>query len=120
MPKTSRWRRTGHGARSDRGFALVQSTITLGLLGGAVYGAAALGRVAIDEAQRASCAADRRVVQTAVETYRILADAVTIAPSGTGPDRFEATVVAAGFLVEPSTLHDVTETGEVVAADGRC
>lgn len=120
MRDAGRVHRWNHPARSDRGFAFVQSAITIGLVGGSVYGAAAIGRVAIDGAQQVGCAQDRRTVQTAVETYRILEDAVTIPATGSGPDRFEATIVASGFLVEPSRFHNVTANGEVVAADRRC
>jgi hypothetical protein len=107
-------------ARVDRGFAVVQSTIALGLLGSGVYGMTAIGRAAIGEAQRVACATDRRVVQTAVETYRILENTATIPATGSGPDRYELTIVAAGFLTEQSELHDVTVDGWVVPADGRC
>ena len=107
-------------ARADRGFAVVQATITLGLLGGGVVGATAIGRAAIAEAQRVACSTDRRTVQTAVESYRVLERAVTIPATGVGADRFERTIVVHGLLVEPSQLHDVTETGEVVPADRRC
>lgn len=106
-------------ARVDRGFAVVQSTIVLGLLGSGVYGMTAIGRAAIGEAQRVACATDRRVVQTAVETYRIL-ESATIPATGSGPDRHELTIVAAGYLTGPSSLHDVTADGWVVPADGRC
>jgi hypothetical protein len=109
-----------HRVRADLGFAVVQSTIALGLLGGGVFGLTAIGRAAIGEAQRVACATDRQVVRTAVETYRILEDAVTIPATGSGVDRFELTIVAAGLLTEQSQLHDVTEDGRVVAADSRC
>lgn len=98
---------------------MVQSTLVMALLGGSAYGAVAIGRGAIEEAQRVACATDERVVQTAVQSYLVLVDD-PIVPTGSGPDRYESTLVAHGFLVEASRFHDVTATGDVVPADLRC
>jgi hypothetical protein len=119
MRGAGRFRRGRHDARSDRGFAVVHVSIVMAMAGGAAYGAATLGRAAIAEAQRVACVTDQRVVQTAVETYRIL-ESATIPATGSGPDRHERTIVAAGYMIEPSSLHDVTADGWVVPADGRC
>lgn len=106
------------GQHPDRGFTLIEVLLVILVLGllAAIVVAAAGGFTA--QAEDSSCDADRKIVETAVESYFAQAPAVVIPQTGTTSDGYELTLVDRGFLRAPSTLFDVDADGALVAVTG--
>lgn len=85
------------------GFTLLELLVVVAVLG-ALSGAAVVGVNAFDEqAQSSVCAADARTIATAQEAALL----------GGGAYLDEDDLVTAGYLRDPSTLHDITVAGEL-------
>lgn len=109
--------RSDHPERRDGGFNLIELLVVIvivGILASVVVSAVASAR---DNSDEASCAADQRQIETAVEAH--YTQFGTHAPAvGVGNDRFENGLVAAGLIRTPSELYDVTAGGELTPEAG--
>lgn len=99
----------------DDGFTLIELlmvVLVLGILSTVV--AASVGGFA-SAADDSACAADANILATATEAFFADHDISVIPASGTSADRFEATLVAEGFLRMSSDFYDLDGTGHLVA-----
>ena len=106
--------------RSDRGFTLVEITVVIAILGIIAAVVAFSVRGVNDRGEESSCASDARVVTQAAEVYLVQHGVAAIPATGAGADRFEVTLVDAGFLREVSTYHDLQADGTVVSTGAPC
>lgn len=95
----------------DGGWTLVEILLViliLGILALAVVFAISGMRA---EAATSSCGTDQRSLAVAAESYFAETRSSSLPATGTDHDRFEQTLVAAGFLRDVSTYHDLDATG---------
>lgn len=108
-----RWTRTTHERRQlDLGFTLVEMLLVVAILGILASTVVMVAFGMRTDAASTSCAADRHQLMTAVESYYAQAGTDAVPATGTGVDRYEQTLVGAGFLRAPSVLHDIDINGE--------
>ncbi len=111
------------GPNDDRGFSLIEILIVIIVLGVLATIAVFAVRGITDRGESATCAEDRRVMLTAVESYFAQQGTDAIATStpavagvtGTTP---EATLVEFGMLRGESSLFDVAADGTVSLSAG--
>lgn len=99
----------------DEGFSLIELLIVIVILG--ILGTVVVFSVqgVTDRGQTSACAQDARTLATAVEAYFAQEGNNTIPASGTGPTRYEQTLVDAGLSLEMSEYWDVAAEGYLVA-----
>lgn len=117
---TKRERQAGGDARRDRGSSGIEMIATLAVVGvmGSLVTVMVTGMTT--QAAASSCSADAKSLAVATVTYMSTADADTISPTaadGEGPDRYEMTLVHAGYLRQPSELHDLTPEGAIIPTE---
>lgn len=106
----------------DRGYTLIEVLLVIVVIGllATIVAIAAGGFTT--EAGGAGCAADRRLLYTAVESYFMQHDVAAIPASAVPPasagDAFEQTLVTSELLHSPSSFHDITAGGVVTVAAG--
>ena len=107
--------------QGDQGFTLIELLLVIVVLGVlATVVVASVGGVT-SEAQDSSCKTDAHVLYTAGEAYFAQRATNTIAPTASGPDGYELTLVSAGFLREPSKYYDLDSAGALTpAANSPC
>lgn len=101
----------------DAGVSLLEVIVVVlivGLLASVVV--VAVGGMRADAADT-SCAADRRALAVAIESYAAEHGTGPIPPTGTDHDRFELTLVDNGLLRAASSTHDIDAEG-VIRAEG--
>jgi type II secretory pathway pseudopilin PulG len=99
--------------RVDHGYTVLELIVVvllIGLLTSVVI--AAVGGMRADAAD-SSCDADRRSLGVAVEAYHAEHGTGPIPTTGSGHDRFERTLVAAGLLRGASATHDLDAAGVI-------
>lgn len=107
--------RSRSAARRDGGFTLVELLIVISILGIMATVTVFSVRGVTGRGQSRSCAADRKAMATAVETYFALNPGLLeIPPTGTDEDRYERTLLAAGLIRSLSGRHYVMADGRVV------
>lgn len=107
------------GQRSrDGGFTLVEMVIVLVLLG--IFATVVVSAVFNfrEDADANSCRTDARTLQTAAEAFKAQKGVAQLPAVGATEDRYEMSLVADGFLRDVSSLHDLDETGVLVATPG--
>lgn len=111
---------SGRG-ENDGGFTLVELLIVIVILGVLATVVVASVEGITDRGEQASCDDDQRILRTAVESYFAHQGGATIAATGSDGDRFERTLMDAGFVTAPSQLWDIDVDGKIVTVAGsRC
>lgn len=107
--------------KPDAGFTLIEIILVvliLGVLASVVIFAVSDTRT---EAMTSGCGTDERVLATAFEAYSAANGADSLAPTGSGNDRFEQTLVDAGLLTGTSEYFDLDANGDITPeADSEC
>jgi prepilin-type N-terminal cleavage/methylation domain-containing protein len=95
----------------DEGFSLIELLIVIVVLG--IMGTVVVFSVTgiTDRGQENACAQDARTLATAVEAYFAQSGSATIPATGTGPSRYERTLVDAGLSRGMSEYWDVAAEG---------
>lgn len=109
--------RTGAPVARDAGVSVLEVIIVVlivGLLASVVV--VAVGGLRADAADT-GCAADRRALAVAVESFAAEHGTGPIPATGTDHDRFELTLVDVGLLRAASSTHDIDAEG-VIRAEG--
>ena len=112
--------------RTGDGFSLIEILIVIVILGVLATVVVFSVRGVSQRGELASCDEDRRVLQTAAESYFAQRGVATIAVSDPAVDGVsgptpEQTLVEVGLLVNVSMIHDVAVDGEVTpTAGGPC
>jgi prepilin-type N-terminal cleavage/methylation domain-containing protein len=108
--------------RSQQGFTLVEVLIVIVVIGVLSTVVIFAVRAIVDRGERASCAIDRRVLATAVDTYFGENQTREILATGSTADgeRYERTLVEAGRLGELSQLHNLNSDGSIIIIDSSC
>lgn len=106
---------TRHGcagrSTSDRGFTLVEILIVIVILGVLATVTVLAVRSTTSSARTNACENEHKSLVTAVEAYFVKEGAPPIAPTGTGDDRFEITMVNAEILRAISSNFDIAADG---------
>ena len=100
--------------RTDEGFTLVELLVVVVVLGALAMIAVMATSTIRDDTVTATCDADRRALETAVETFQVTKSVSTL-PA----DDPMGALVDAGLIREPSTLHQVGAGGQVIGV-GDC
>ena len=105
----------------DAGFSLVELLVVLVILGILATVVVFAVRGLVDESEVTACDSERQVVGTAVETWFAKNEGSTVPATGVGPDRYEQTLVEAGFIRSPSKFLDLADDGSLTpAANSPC
>jgi general secretion pathway protein G len=102
----------------DAGFTLVELLVVLVVLGILATVVVFAVRGMVDDSDAAVCRSEEQVVSRAVETWFAKNQSLTVPATGTGPDRFEQTLVDAGLIRSPSTMLDLLSDGSLDPAAG--
>lgn len=102
-------RRTG-----DRGFSFAEILATVVLIGVLATIVTAGVRNVTAEAADAGCLLDGRHVSVAATTYLELEGGESIPATGDGAERYELTLVEAGYLRAPSDLFELDADGTLI------
>ena len=108
-------------SRSD-GFTLVEMLIVVVILGVLATVTVFAVRGITDRGEDASCAADARTVTQAADYYMGNFQVDSVPPTGLPADvnRYEQTLVNAGFMTQVSILHTLAPDGTVSAQAPTC
>ena len=102
----------------DAGYTLMELLLVVVILGILTSVVALVVTDMSTEAAATGCQADRYLMHVAAESFFAQTGSDTIAATGTGNDRYEATLVDGGFLRAPSSYHDLTPTGTLTTQAG--
>jgi type II secretory pathway pseudopilin PulG len=105
------------GARRDAGHTGVEMVAVLALVGFLGSMVALMVTGMRTEAATAVCSAEGDALTTAAVHYLVATGDDGIPASGTGADRYELTLVDAGFLRSASASHDLDARGAVVNSE---
>lgn len=106
--------------RDDAGYTMVELLIVITILGvlGSVVWLAVTGMTS--EAADTGCLADKHQLHVAAGAYFAQTASSEIPATGTDSDRFERTLVEAGFLHSVSEYHHVAASGAVTPEAPSC
>ena len=104
----TRTRRNG-----DRGYSFGELLVTVVLIGVLATIVTATVRNVTAEAADSGCRLDGRQVHLAAAAYLEMEDAVVIPATGGDGDRFERTLVEAGYLRAPSEWYELDADGSL-------
>lgn len=95
----------------DEGFSLIELLIVIVILGILSTVVVFSVRGVTDRGQDAACAQDARALATAVESYFARHAGSAIPATGSGPERFERTLVEAELVRDTTKYWDVAAEG---------
>lgn len=98
----------------DEGFSLIELLIVIVILGILSTVVVFSVRGITDRGTDAACSHDARALATAVESYFAKHPTSVIPATGTGPARFEQTLVDAGLVRSATEYWDVAAEGYLV------
>ncbi len=109
-------------ANNDPGFTLVEILIVIVILGILATVTVFAVRGVSDRGEKASCDTDARILVAAGEAYLAQNAASAIPPTGapTDLDRYEQTLVEAGFVRDVSVLHELDSDAKIVSSSATC
>jgi prepilin-type N-terminal cleavage/methylation domain-containing protein len=102
----------------DAGFSLVELLVVLVVLGILATVVVFAVRGIVDDTEVTACESEQQVVGRAVESWFAKNQSGTVTATGTGPDRYERTLVEAGLIRSASTFLDVADDGSLSPAVG--
>lgn len=106
--------------RAHAGFTLVEILIVIAIIGILAAVTVFAVRGVTNRGESASCVADAGTLETAVDAYFAQNTVDVLPATGAGGDRFEQTLVNAGFLQSVSTYHNLDTDGAVSTAGTPC
>lgn len=110
-------------SKADKGFTLVELLIVIVILGILATVTVFAVRGITDKGQKSACAADKKTLEVAVESY-FAQNPVTVIPATAGAtavDVEQNTLVVSGLMRTESPVFDVTGAGAVNAVPaGKC
>lgn len=95
----------------DRGATLTELLVVIVILGLLIAALSIAVTGMKSQAAEVGCAADRRHLHTAIESYFAQRETRTIPATGLDHDRYERTLVDAGVLRQASEFYDLGATG---------
>ena len=103
---------------SDAGFSLVELAVYLAILGVLATVVAFGLHGIIEDGETSACESEQQAVGRAVESWFANNRGDSVPPTGMGPDRYEMTLVDAGFIRSASTDFDLSRDGSLSPAVG--
>jgi prepilin-type N-terminal cleavage/methylation domain-containing protein len=107
-------------AAHDRGFTLVEMLIVIVILGVLATVTLFAVRGISDRGEDSACSSDVRIISQAAEVYMADRGVDALPATGSGDDRYEQTIIDAGFLVKISTYYDLNADGTVTTNGVPC
>ena len=105
----------------DAGFSLVELLVVIVVLGILATVVVFSVRGLVQDSDATACDSERHIVATAVESWFSMNPGADVPATGVGPDRYERTLVEAGFIRAASTMIDLSDDGSLnPAADSPC
>lgn len=110
---------SGRQGRPDRGFSLVELLVVIVVLGTLSTIVVFAVRGVTDDSQAATCAAHRRVVATAIESYFATNETSVLPSSGAADaEQYERGLVDAALMREVSIYYDIAADGGLTPEAG--
>ena len=72
----------------------------------------------VDDSESTACESEQQAVGRAVESWFAKNPGDAVPPTGVGPDRYEQTLVEAGFMRSESTYLELSDDGSLSPAAG--
>lgn len=104
----------------DRGFSLIELLVVVAMLGILAAITVFTVRGTTESGEQRACAADGQTVEKAADYYLAQNQTSVIPATGSGPDRFEQTLVDAELLKTTSTYFDLDADGTVTTTGDPC
>ena len=102
----------------DAGFSLVELLVVLVVLGILATAVVFAVRGIVDDSEITACESEQQAVGHAVESWFARYPGFTVPPTGSGPDRYEQTLVEAGMIRSTSAYLDLADDGSLSPAAG--
>jgi prepilin-type N-terminal cleavage/methylation domain-containing protein len=105
---------TSSNKQRDRGFTLVEVLIVIVILGVLATVVVLSVRGVTANAEEKACQSERKTISTAVEAYFAQNRTEVLPATGTGNNRYEATLIADDFLTGSSSHWDLDGAGVLI------